>query len=157
MGYSPWVAKESNTSVVTKQQLPKEKHGILSFHPNPLSADLGQFLLWVCLDSCPLLFLDSSWVHRGTLLDRISPPLRHYCWKLTALSWRDMTTTCMGPQSCLTLCIRMDCTPSSSVHGISQARILEWVAFPSPGDLPNPGMEFLSLVSPTSAGRFFTS
>ena len=24
--------------------------------------------------------------------------------------------------------------------------------FPSPGDLPNPGMEFLSLVSPTSAG-----
>ena len=23
------------------------------------------------------------------------------------------------------------------VHGILQARILEWVAFPSPGDLPN--------------------
>ena len=29
----------------------------------------------------------------------------------------------------------------SSVHGILQARILEWVAFPSPGDLPNPGIE----------------
>ena len=28
--------------------------------------------------------------------------------------------------------------PSSSVHGILQARILEWVAFPSPGDLPDP-------------------
>ena len=27
------------------------------------------------------------------------------------------------------------------VHGILQARILEWVAFPSPGDLPNPGIE----------------
>ena len=26
-------------------------------------------------------------------------------------------------------------------HGILQARILEWVAFPSPGDLPNPGIE----------------
>ena len=25
--------------------------------------------------------------------------------------------------------------------GILQARILEWVAFPSPGDLPNPGIE----------------
>ena len=25
--------------------------------------------------------------------------------------------------------------------GIIQARILEWVAFPSPGDLPNPGIE----------------
>ena len=27
------------------------------------------------------------------------------------------------------------------VHGILQARILEWVAFPSPADLPNPGIE----------------
>ena len=26
-----------------------------------------------------------------------------------------------------------------TVHGILQARILEWAAFPSPGDLPNPG------------------
>ena len=33
----------------------------------------------------------------------------------------------------------MDCSlPSSSVHGISQARILEWVAFPSPGDKASP-------------------
>ena len=31
--------------------------------------------------------------------------------------------------SCLTLCDPMDCSPpGSSVHGISQARILEWVA-----------------------------
>ena len=29
----------------------------------------------------------------------------------------------------------------SSVHGILQARILEWVAFPSPGDLSNPGIK----------------
>ena len=28
-----------------------------------------------------------------------------------------------------------------SIHGILQARILEWVAFPSPGDLPDPGFE----------------
>ena len=32
-------------------------------------------------------------------------------------------------QSCLTLCDPMDCSlPGSSVHGISQARILKWVA-----------------------------
>ena len=31
--------------------------------------------------------------------------------------------------------------PGSSVHGILQARILEWVAMPSPpGDLPDPGL-----------------
>ena len=29
----------------------------------------------------------------------------------------------------------------SSVHGILQARILEWVAIPFPGDLPNQGIE----------------
>ena len=28
-----------------------------------------------------------------------------------------------------------------TVHGILQARILEWIAFPYPGDLPNPGIE----------------
>ena len=39
----------------------------------------------------------------------------------------------------------MDCSPpGSSVHGISWARILEWVAIPSPGDLPNPGIEPMS-------------
>ena len=48
--------------------------------------------------------------------------------------------------------------PSSSVHGIFQARILERVAMPSPsGDLPDPGVEPSSPVSPALAGRFFTS
>ena len=38
--------------------------------------------------------------------------------------------------------------PGSSVHGISQARILEWVTFPPSGDLPVPELEPVSLVSP---------
>ena len=34
-------------------------------------------------------------------------------------------------QSCLILCEPMDCSPpGSSIHGILQARILEWVAIP---------------------------
>ena len=37
-------------------------------------------------------------------------------------------------QSCLTLCDTMNYNPpGSSVHGILQARILEWVAMPSSG------------------------
>ena len=44
--------------------------------------------------------------------------------------------------------------PGSSVHGISQARILEQVAFLSPGDLPDPGIK---PVFPALAGRFFTA
>ena len=60
-------------------------------------------------------------------------------------------------QSCPNLCNPMDCSlPGSSVYGVSQARILEWVAillqkiFPSQGS--NPGL----LVSPALAGEFFT-
>ena len=45
--------------------------------------------------------------------------------------------------------------PGYSVHGIFQARILEWVAiFPSPEDLPDPGIK---PVSPALAGIFFTT
>ena len=45
-------------------------------------------------------------------------------------------------QLCLTLCDPMDCSPPvSSVHGIFQARILEWGAIAFSGDLLNPGIE----------------
>ena len=45
-------------------------------------------------------------------------------------------------KSCQTLCNPMVYRLSgSSVHGILQARILEWVASPSPGDLPDPWIE----------------
>ena len=38
-------------------------------------------------------------------------------------------------ESCLTLCDPRDCSlPGSSVHGIFQARVLEWVAISSPGN-----------------------
>ena len=43
-------------------------------------------------------------------------------------------------ESCSVVCL---CNPRDyTVHGIVQARILEWVAsFPSPEDLPNPGIK----------------
>ena len=46
-------------------------------------------------------------------------------------------------QSCLALWDSMDCRPpDSSVRGILQARILEWVAMPSSrGNLPDAGIE----------------
>ena len=59
---------------------------------------------------------------------------------------------------CLTLCDPMDCSPpGSSVHGILQARILEWVAMPPSVYLPNPGIEPASLISPALARGFFTN
>ena len=60
-------------------------------------------------------------------------------------------------QSCVTLCDPMDYNPlCSSVHGILQARILEWVAIASSRGLPHPGIEPVSLASPALASGFFT-
>ena len=63
------------------------------------------------------------------------------------MQWREkknenrFKNICVCVSQFLTLCHPMDYSLlGSSVHGISQARILEWV-FSSPGDLPNPGIE----------------
>ena len=61
---------------------------------------------------------------------------------------------CLVTQSCLTLCGPMDCSPpGSSVHGILQARILEWVAIPFSREpsRPRDGSRLSRI-----AGRFFT-
>ena len=61
----------------------------------------------------------------------------------------------LSAQSCAILCNPMDCSPpGSSVHGILQARILEWVAMSA---TPNSGIEPTSFVSPVLTGGFFTS
>ena len=38
---------------------------------------------------------------------------------------------CSVAQSCLTLCNPLDCSPKDSVHGVFQARILQWVSISS--------------------------
>ena len=60
----------------------------------------------------------------------------------------------LATQSCLTLCNPTDYKPpGSSVHGILQARILEWVAMPFPGgsSWPRDQIRVYHI-----AGRFFT-
>ena len=59
---------------------------------------------------------------------RISIPEKSYC--------------CLVAKSCRILCNLMDRSlPGPSVHGILQARILEWVVMSPPGDLLHPEME----------------
>ena len=59
-------------------------------------------------------------------------------------------------QSCLTLYDPMDWgPPGSSVHRISQARVLEWVAISYSKGSSNPEIELVSLASPALAGEFF--
>ena len=50
------------------------------------------------------------------------------------------TVLCVVAQSRPTICDPMDCSPPGSpVLGTLQARTLEWVAMPPPGDHPNLG------------------
>ena len=59
--------------------------------------------------------------------------------KVSAVTKRKM---CLVAQSCLTLCDPMDCNPQGcSVPGVLQARKLAWVAMPSSGYLPTPGIK----------------
>ena len=60
---------------------------------------------------------------------------RSYCYDFFVVCFFEEWTVCVCTkllQSCLTLCDPMDYSlPGSSVHGITQARILEWVVLPS--------------------------
>ena len=61
-------------------------------------------------------------------------------------------------QLCPTLCDPIDGSPPGSpVPGILQARILDWIVTPPPGDLPDAGMEPKFLLSLALAGGLFTT
>ena len=70
------------------------------------------------------------------------------------MGWGGMLVT----HFCSTLCDPMDCSlPGSSVHGFSRQEYLSGLPCPPPGDLPIPGIEPTSLMSPALTGEFFTT
>ena len=76
----------------------------------------------------------------------------HIHWKIAKISLH----VCV--QLYLSLCCSMDCSLSdSSVQGIFQARILEWVAISYSRDLPDAGTEPSIPAYPALAGKFFTA
>ena len=67
-------------------------------------------------------------------------------------------SVCAHLLSHVQLCDLMDYSlPGSSVHGIFQARILEWVPFPPSGDFPDPGIKPTSSASPALAHGYLPS
>ena len=72
-----------------------------------------------------------------------NPPLLHLLhWQVESLSLAlpGFSVLCLSVM--FDSCSPIDCSlPGSSVHGILQARILDWISFPSPGGLPDPGTE----------------
>ena len=73
----------------------------------------------------------------------------------------DLFGTCvhaLSHFSCLTLCDSMDCSLQASLSwGFSRQEYWSRLPCPRPEDLPDPGTEPASLISPASTGRFFTS
>ena len=61
-------------------------------------------------------------------------------------------------ESCLTLCDPVDYNPPGcSAHGFPRQEYWSGLPCSSPRDLPDPGTEPTSLMSPALAGRFFTT
>ena len=102
----------------------------------PSKTDLNSTSLWGSLKVCP--HQKSGW--KPNLLSVFSLCLRLYAHACFCLMFENLYYLCLScfividwvseiTQSCPTLCDPVDCSPSgSSIHGILQARILEWVA-----------------------------
>ena len=109
-----------------------------------LDQGLNLCLLHWQADSLPLSHqrsLDDSTIKRkSNLLNHWGEPMSLHLFIqhanpfliLEKSSNNTIIVLCLVAQSCLTLCNPTDCSPTgSSIHGILQATILEWVAMPS--------------------------
>ena len=72
---------------------------------------------------------------------------------------RACVRACSVTQSYLILCGPMDCVAWQAPLSMGFPREEYWggLPFPSPGDLPNPGIKLTSPVSPALVGGFFTT
>ena len=84
---------------------------------------------------CPLLLLPSFFVSISLFSNVSILRIRRQNYLLYTVSLSNTSFLCVcakSHQSCQTLCDPMDYSlPGSSVHGILQVRIMEWVAMPS--------------------------
>ena len=109
------------------------------------------FLLNSSFSICSLNtdFLKGSFLasYRGFFVLFLTPVLLKYNWHITFYKFNIynvvvVVVVVLDSQSCPILYNPTECSsPDSSVHGILQARILEWVAIPSPEVLPDPGFK----------------
>ena len=147
---SPYMKAQSQPEVRTESHLrslldgPTALRMSMAFYiPRDVSkllrASCGHLILQFFLLSflVRLLLVPTSNATSGSHIVEHVPPMVTNAMGQQLLTWQIQL---LVTQSCLTLCRLVDCSPpGSSVHGISQARMLEWVALPSPGGLPHPG------------------
>ena len=142
VGYSPWGHKELD---ITERLTYTHPSGCCE---NSISIKtLSTY--YVVVFSCQVVSNSAtSWtiVH--------SPP---FCCLTGCQLWAVCTQSCIQQiivcaQSCVTLCNPMDCSPpGASVWNSSRQESWSGLPFPTPGDLPGPGVEPVSLASSTLA------
>ena len=108
----------------------------------------GKFLVPHAAQSkCLLIWSFNCFYHQGLAAQvpvTVSVYSRYQCVRV-----------CLFAPSCPTLCDPMDCSlPGSSVHGILQAKILEWIVL-FQGIFPTQGSNLHLVHLPALAGRFF--
>ena len=121
-------------------------------------------------DLCTSLYIFTIYTNLHNVHRWISFLSAQSCYhKLPQAQWLRRTHVCFhtvpdgrslsSVSLCMCVCmlghVQLPETPratASSVHGILQARIMECMPFSPPGDLPDPGIEPSSLLSPALAG-----
>ena len=121
----------------------------------------------ICKGNLPLwtqrVWITAIWWRQGQISNSLTNASPHVLWQVImmnctysnyALRKSESEVKMLVAQLCLILCDCMDCSqPGFSVHGILQARILEWIAIPfSRGTSPPRDRNLDFLIS----GRFFT-
>ena len=96
--------------------------------------------------------------------ERITSPadccdIQRYLWSQIPVFLFICSGCANSLQLCPTLCNPTDCVArqASLSMGFSRQEYWSGLPFPYPGDLPDPGIEPMSLSSPAVAGRFFTA
>ena len=79
-----------------------------------------------------------KWVNlKPTIQTEVSPKEKRIIWKESESVSCSVVSDSAAPWDCS--------PPGPSVHGILKARIVEWIAIPFSRNLPNPGIESMSL------------
>ena len=106
----------------------------------------------LCLLTCPLSWfaLVVTWLLHLCFLSRSS--LNSLTMEVLFSPFTSKDVKVLVTQLCLTLCDSMNCSlPGSSLHGILEARIVEWIAIHSSGIEPrSPSLQADSLLSEPS-------
>ena len=101
------------------------------------------------------------WIKRVILMASLGNDNYEHNSRSRTLHFEEFSVCCcLVTQSCLTLCDPMDCSSlGSSVPGISEERILEWVTIPFLWDITDPGIKWthVSCISKRTLYHWTTS